>query len=104
MRNVDIPKFIEPYLWWIKLGDLDLENDKKRIITNVLNYGNKQATDWLARVYSEKDIKKVLQKPLAGEWNEKSYFFWALIYGVSATLKPKEIFKQNALRNIRQQA
>jgi len=88
-----IPEFIKPYLWSYNFNFLDPQKYQLRIITNVLNYGNRKATDWLLSEYGEKEIKKVLLHPLPGEWSRKSYNFWSIIYGVSAPLKPREIFK-----------
>jgi len=39
------PKIIQPYLWSSDLKKIDLQEDKIRIILNVLNIGSKKATD-----------------------------------------------------------
>lgn len=82
MENKKIPQYLKPFLWSFDFEKLDLERDKKRIITNVLNFGTKQATDWLFSVYNNKTIVDVLENPLPGEWNSKSLNFWGLIFGV----------------------
>lgn len=82
--NSDIPKIIEPFLWSYDTDKLDLEKDKKRIITNVLNYGNKEATDWLFSKFDKKDIRETVENPLPGEWNKKSIHFWELVLGIRA--------------------
>ena len=74
----DIPKQIRPFLWSYDVSKLDLEKDKKRIITNVLNLGTKEATDWLFSVFEKKDIIEAVENPLPGEWNKRSLHFWAL--------------------------
>ena len=78
-----IPPFMAPFLWSYNLSELDLEKDKKRIITNALNYGTKEATDWVFSVFEEEDIKEVVRHPLPGEWSKKSINFWGLILGIS---------------------
>ncbi len=77
-----IPKFVQPFLWSYDTTKLDLDRDKKRIITNVLNLGTKEATDWLFKQYSKVDIKDCLIHPLPGEWNNKSIVFWSLLLDV----------------------
>ena len=77
-----IPAFVQPFLWSYNIRALDLARDKKRIITNVLNFGTKKATDWLFEVYKKEDIKDCLIKPLPGEWNKKSIAFWSFIMDV----------------------
>ena len=82
--NKDIPDFIKTFLWSYDISKIDLEKDKKRIITNVLNYGTKEATDWLFSVYSKDDITETIQSPFSGEWNKKSLHFWSFILGIKA--------------------
>lgn len=91
MDSKKIPDFVKPFLWSYDIDALDLQHDKVRIITNVLNWGTKEATDWLRGAYSAEDIKQVLAHPLRGEWYEKSYHYWSLLYGVSASLAPRKI-------------
>lgn len=81
-----IPQFVRPFLWSYDVNALDLSRDKRRIITNVLNFGTSQATDWLFEVYTKEDIKDCLTHPLPGEWNNKSMTFWSLMLGVKPGL------------------
>ncbi len=78
-----IPDFVAPFLWSYNIGALNLEHDKKRIITNVLNLGTQRATDWLFSVYTKQDISECIARPLPGEWSRKSLFFWAFIMGIT---------------------
>jgi len=80
--KVEIPQFIKPFLWSYDTADLDITKDKKRIITNILNFGTKRATDWLFNTYSNNDIKTSLLDQYRGEWNRKSLNYWSLILGV----------------------
>ena len=52
-----IPKFVQPFLWSYDVDALDISRDKRRIITNVLNLGTSEATDWLFDTYTNEDIK-----------------------------------------------
>ncbi|MBU1062893.1 MAG: hypothetical protein ABIJ83_00690 [Patescibacteria group bacterium] len=78
-----IPKFVQPFLWSYDIDALDLRKDKKRIITNILNLGTSEATDWLFNTYSKKDIKDCLINPLPGEWNKKSITFWSFLFDIN---------------------
>ena len=89
MDNESI-KMITPFLWSYDVAQMNLERDKKRIITNILNLGTKQAVLWLFRVYGKSDIKKVLEESIPGEWSQKSLYFWSEIFGVK--------LKENVLR------
>ena len=77
-----IPKFVQPFLWSYDINSLNLESDKRRIITNVLNLGTKKATDWLFETYTKQEIKDCLTSPMPGEWNNKSIVFWSYILDV----------------------
>ncbi len=77
----------KPFLWSYKIAEMDVDKNKKRIITNVLNFGTKEATDLLLEVYDKKEIKEQIENPLPGEWNDKSLNYWSIIFG----LKPKKI-------------
>ena len=79
---MSIPSYLQPFLWSYDIDKLDLQRDKKRIITNILNLGTAKATDWLFRTYNKKDIKKAIANPLPGEWDEKSLNFWSLILNI----------------------
>ena len=89
-----VPKFLQPYLWSYDLKKLDPKKNKERIITNILNLGDRKATKWLFKQYNKEEIKEVVKNPLPGEWNEKSLNYWSLIFNV----KPK-IRKRNVLQN-----
>ena len=39
-----IPRYVQPFLWSYDIEKLSLKNNKKRIITNVLNLGSAKAT------------------------------------------------------------
>ena len=84
-----IPEFVRPFLWSYDINALDISRDKKRIITNVLNVGTKQATDWIFETYTKQEIQDCLKDPLPGEWNNKSIAFWSLILDV----KPKHVLR-----------
>jgi len=86
--KITIPQYIKPFLWSFDLAKIDLKKDKKRIISNVLNFGTKQATDWLFSVYSREDIRLAIASPLPGEWSAKSLNFWTLVLGIK--IKPSK--------------
>lgn len=77
-----IPEFVAPFLWSYDISSIDLQHDKKRIITNILNYGTRETTDWLFLTYTKDEISDVIIHPLPGEWNKKSLNFWSIILGV----------------------
>jgi len=75
-----IPNFLRPFLWSYDLKKLDLEKNKEKIIFNILNFGNKKATDWLFTVYSKKEIMQTFKKIKPRLWQRRSYNFWKIIF------------------------
>ena len=81
--NKDSLSIIKPFLWSYDMSKIDLVKDKKRIITNILNFGTKKAVDWLFGKYAKSDLEEAIIRPLPGEWNKKSIHFWSIIFEVS---------------------
>ena len=83
-----------PFLWSFDVSRMDIGKNKKRIITNVLNLGTKEATDLLFDVYDKEDIKQQIENPLPGEWSDKSLNYWSIVFDI----KSKKI--KNVLRHL----
>jgi hypothetical protein len=62
-----IPNFVKPFFWSYDTTQLDIKKNQKRIITNVLNLGTKQATDWIFLEYNRRGVIDAVTKPLPGE-------------------------------------
>ncbi len=78
----NLPDFLRPFLWSYKFEDLNLQEDKKIIIKNILDFGTKEAVDWLKQSYDKEEIKDVIRKTVRTEWSKKSINLWELIYEV----------------------
>lgn len=88
-KNLSLPAFLRPFLWSYDFNRLDLKKDKKVIIKNILDYGNKLSIDWLKQVYSPEEIKEVIRQTYTSEWSKKSINFWSLIYNVQPKRKSR---------------
>lgn len=86
-----IPEFVYPFLWSYDISKMNLKRDKKRIITNILNFGTTKATDWLFSVYDKNDIKENVKNPMPGEWSEKSLNFWSIVLNVESKIEGRKI-------------
>ena len=89
-KKETVPAVFKPFLWSYDVNQMDLMRDKRRIITNVLNFGTIEAVKELFKIYKKKDIIESVADPMPGEWNKKSLNFWGLIFSV----KPKKSFRQ----------
>ena len=94
MKN-KIPEFVAPCLWSYDIKQIDLQKDKKLIITQVLNYGNAKRIKWLYSVYTEEDIKEVVSNPRRGLWFPKVLNFWETVLEIKIPKDKREkaIFK-----------
>lgn len=81
-----LPVYLKPFLWSYDFSKLDKKKDKKTIIFNVLNFGDKKSTDWLFKNYKKEDIKKTISSSLKTSWDKKSISLWSLIFNS----KPKD--------------
>ncbi|MBU1118555.1 hypothetical protein KKH43_01585 [Patescibacteria group bacterium] len=82
-----IPNYVRPFLWSYNTDKIDLEKHKDRIVVNVLKFGNKKSTEWVTRHYSENEIKKILEGPVAIELDPKSRAYFELVYDVTIPKK-----------------
>ncbi|MBI2611581.1 hypothetical protein HYW54_02425 [Candidatus Gottesmanbacteria bacterium] len=78
-----LPSFLQSSLPSYDLSLLNIEEDKKLIITSILNEGDFQALQWLAKTYSKKDIKNVIQNPTRGSWYEWILKYWLMILDIN---------------------
>ncbi len=78
-----IPDYVQPYLWSYDIKALDLREHKKTIIFQILNFGSKEATDWLFSTYSKEEIAKVANNVPQTEWNKKSLRLWSVVLGIN---------------------
>lgn len=77
-----IPDSLKPYFWSYDTKYLDLKKHKKLIISQLLNFGSKQATDWLFSTYSKDEIKQTAAEIPSDQWDKKSLRFWSLILNI----------------------
>ncbi len=77
-----LPSFLRPFLWSYDLEKMDKEKHKQIIIKNVLDFGTKQAIDWLRENYSKKEIQQAIKNSIKSDWSKKSINLWSLVYEV----------------------
>lgn len=77
-----IPQSLQSVLWSYNLKELNLQEDKETIITQVLNYGSWRDVKWLYSVYPEKDIRAVVSHPKKGLWFERALNFWEKVFDI----------------------
>jgi len=100
MKNIKIiPKSFQRSLWSYDINKINLERDKKEVITQVLNHGDWQDIKKLFELYSEEEIKKLVRNPRRGVWFEKVLNFWCKMFNIKLCKKAyqKAIFNIHPL-------
>jgi len=92
-----VPSSFQTALWSYDISRMNIEKDKKGIITQVLNYGTWDNLKLLFKIYPEKEIKKVIKNPSRGVWFEKVLNFWTTIFNIrlKKDVREKAIFNIN---------
>ncbi len=81
-----LPQSVKLALWSYDTDKIDVIGDRNKIISQVLNFGNKEATDWIMMKYGKSIVVKEALKITEGQWNKKSLNYWSLILGFDKKL------------------
>jgi len=89
-----LPKSVENVLWSYDVSQIDVNRKKRLIITQVLNFGTKEATDWLFKQYTFGDIRKTAEQIPLGQWEKKSLALWSYYLGVKPISKSERVLNE----------
>lgn len=89
-----IPKFLQPYLASYELSSLDRKKDKDVIITEILNKGDGKALSWLAKIYTQAELREVVSSPIKGLWMKSVLKYWQKILDINI---PRDKFERAIL-------
>ena len=81
MVNKRLPEFLKSCLWSYDLDRLDGEKFKKLVITQVLNYGDERAVEWVKDNYSPDEIRETVIHPTRGMWWREKLVKWLNYFG-----------------------
>jgi hypothetical protein len=86
-----LPAIIKPFLWSYDFEALDPEKHKRMIVGQLLNFGTKEATDWLFSYYGKKTIADVAANIPLGSWNKKSLALWKLVLDINPIKRSEKL-------------
>ena len=86
-----IPQSVRAVLWSYDLSKIDLVMHKKLIVVQVLNFGSKEATDWLFKTYPKDEIIKIATLISLDQWDKKSLALWSLYLGINPVSRAERI-------------
>lgn len=82
IQETTIPPSVTATLWSYNPGELDAARHKQLIISAVLNYGTKAATDWLFNQYGQTEIASVAARIPEGAWDKRSLSLWSAVLDI----------------------
>lgn len=85
--DINLPKSVQAVLWSYDLNQIDPELHKKVIISQVLNFGTEEATQWLFLWYGKNEVTTVANTIPLGQWDKKSLSLWSLLLGIHPITK-----------------
>lgn len=91
MKKEKIPKSVRNVLWSYDVQKIDLILHKKLIISQILNFGTKEATDWLFKTYEADEIRQIAQQIPLGQWEKKSLALWSFYLGIKPMTKSERV-------------
>lgn len=62
-----LPNLAKPLFWSYNVEKLDLQKHQRRIITQIINYGDLSLWRWLIKIYGLKGLKETLTSIPASE-------------------------------------
>ena len=90
IARLKLPKYIAGCLWSYDRSTLNIKQDRELIITQVLNYGDWKAVQWLYATYSEDEIRKTVAHPRRGLWLKQVLNFWCLMLKIKLPRQVRE--------------
>lgn len=79
----EIPESIKQLLWSYDLSMFDIVKNKKRVVINVVNYGNLNNWCWLIDQYSLDEVKKIIIETPNTEFRPQALSLARLIFGIN---------------------
>lgn len=80
-RNHPAPSFLKPLFWDVRLSDLSVDHHRDFILGRLLEWGDRQALQWLFRTYSREAILNFLRRRGTALLSRRSWHFWTLQFG-----------------------
>ena len=82
-----IPTSVKTVLWSYDSSKIDLNKDKKIIVSQVLNLGSEEAISWLFNTYGKKEITNIASSIPITAWDKKSLKLWSIALQISPPSK-----------------
>lgn len=80
--KTSLPLNLKPIFWSYNFTALDPEKDKRRIIINIINYGNWKDWQWLLKQYGQEEVKKTIEQTPITEFRDRALKLISLLLAI----------------------
>jgi hypothetical protein len=90
-----LPKSVKAVLWSYNVDKINPKLQEKLIVAQVLNYGTKEATDWLFNHYGKDEVRRIASLIPKGQWDKKSLALWSIVLGIDPKSKKTRVLSES---------
>jgi len=77
MKDMEIEKIIQPYLWGVDIESLDIDKDRFLIIERLLEHGGDRQVKFVQDKFTREDMVQVIQE--SSYLSRKTVNYWCLV-------------------------
>lgn len=77
-----VPQWFQKLYWWGYASTLNIEEHKRTIIVQIVNYGGWAQWKWMARVYGRVRLQRIIEKIPASEFRPSALKLLCLLLGI----------------------
>ncbi len=89
LQNQKLPEFFRPLFWSYNFDSLDLEEDKKTITANTINYGDLKHWRWIVNYYGKEGVRKTLETIPATELKKRASRLAEILFDAKLNYAPR---------------
>lgn len=93
-----VPSRLRTFFWDVPVGDLSPVHHRDFILARLLEFGDREAIQWLFRTYSKDEIVRFLKERGAYQLSKRSWGFWADLFGVAAASPKRALWHRGGRR------
>ena len=88
-KTTKLPDFFRPLFWSYNFNALDMEEQKKLVIVNSVNYGDLRHWRWIKNYYGEETVKEILENVSATELRPQAGKLAEILFNFKLNYAPR---------------
>jgi len=78
-----VPKWFQKLYWWGNSAKIDVQNNQRVVVAQIINRGNWDQWKWLAKTYGKNELREMLRSIPASEFRPGALKLISLLLGIS---------------------